>query len=159
MKKAISLLFLLFVGVSVYAQKSYITVTGGGGGSGGGYYYLTGNISDDLVDLLDLEVYNDYGGWVTNKKTNLDKILNLLSAKGYEVEFALESWLLLTNKSEGSSSSEVISSSIQKIRANNDSEPYEVARYNLQGMLVKETEKGIQIIVYSNYTIKTVIVE
>jgi hypothetical protein len=36
---------------------------------------------------------------------------------------------------------------------------YEVARYNLQGMPVKETEKGIQIVVFSNYTTKTIIKE
>lgn len=40
-----------------------------------------------------------------------------------------------------------------------DGEAYEVARYNLQGMQVNENTKGIQIIVYSNYTTKTVIVE
>ena len=42
---------------------------------------------------------------------------------------------------------------------NDDGEAYEVARYNLQGMQVNENTKGIQIIVYSNYTTKTVIVE
>jgi hypothetical protein len=34
-----------------------------------------------------------------------------------------------------------------------------VARYNLQGIPVKETEKGVQIIVFSNFTTKTVVVE
>lgn len=40
-----------------------------------------------------------------------------------------------------------------------NTEVKEVARYNLQGMPVDTTEKGIQIVVYSNYTTKTVIVE
>lgn len=35
----------------------------------------------------------------------------------------------------------------------------EVGRYNLQGLPVKASEKGLQIIVYSNYTTKTVVVE
>jgi hypothetical protein len=34
-----------------------------------------------------------------------------------------------------------------------------VARYNLQGIPVKANEKGVQIIVYSNYTTKTIVVE
>mgnify|MGYP003307038838 CR=1 FL=1 len=35
----------------------------------------------------------------------------------------------------------------------------EIARYNLQGIPVTPSDKGIQIIVYSNYTTKTVVVE
>ena len=35
----------------------------------------------------------------------------------------------------------------------------EIARYNLQGIQVNENEKGVQIIVYSNYTTKTVVVQ
>ena len=42
---------------------------------------------------------------------------------------------------------------------NEDEEVTEVARYNLQGLPVKEHDKGVQIIVYSNYTTKTVIVQ
>ena len=40
-----------------------------------------------------------------------------------------------------------------------DQEAVEVARYNLQGLPVSEDEKGVQIIVYSNFTTKTIIVE
>jgi hypothetical protein len=35
----------------------------------------------------------------------------------------------------------------------------EIARYNLQGIPVNANEKGVQIIVYSNYTTKTVVVQ
>ena len=35
----------------------------------------------------------------------------------------------------------------------------EVARYNLQGIACSPTEKGVQIVVFSDYTTKTVIVE
>ena len=43
---------------------------------------------------------------------------------------------------------------------NNDSkEPIEVARYNLQGIRCSPSEKGVQIVVYSDYTTKTIIVE
>ena len=40
-----------------------------------------------------------------------------------------------------------------------DTEVYEVARFNLQGLPVNKEEKGVQIVVYSNYTTKTIIVE
>ncbi len=40
-----------------------------------------------------------------------------------------------------------------------DEEATEVARYNLQGMPISENEKGVQIVVYSNYTTRTVIVQ
>ncbi len=40
-----------------------------------------------------------------------------------------------------------------------EQEVYKVARYNLQGQQINENEKGIQIIVYSDYTTKTVINE
>jgi hypothetical protein len=51
------------------------------------------------------------------------------------------------------------SSNIQSIKIEDEGEPYEVARYNLQGIPVKANEKGVQIIVFSNYTTKTVVVE
>ena len=47
---------------------------------------------------------------------------------------------------------------IERVTAD-DQEAVEVARYNLQGVPVDKDEKGIQIVVYSNYTTKTVIVE
>lgn len=40
-----------------------------------------------------------------------------------------------------------------------DEEKHEVARYNLQGNAVSPDEKGIQIVVFSDYTTKTEIVE
>lgn len=40
-----------------------------------------------------------------------------------------------------------------------DSEAHEVARYNVAGQPCSESEKGVQIVVYSDFTAKTVIVE
>ena len=45
------------------------------------------------------------------------------------------------------------------VERNGKGEIKEVARYNLQGMPVQPHEKGVQIVVYSNYTTRTVIVE
>ena len=50
------------------------------------------------------------------------------------------------------------SSSTRSVRVD-DGEVKEVARYNLQGRPVKKNEKGIQVIVYSNYITKTIIIE
>ncbi len=57
-----------------------------------------------------------------------------------------------------SKSNAVDPSAVQKVK-DDDAEVHEVARYNLQGMPVKETEKGIQIVVFSNFTTKTIIKE
>ena len=51
------------------------------------------------------------------------------------------------------------SDAIEKVTDLDEQEPREVARYNLQGLPVSDKEKGIQIIVYSNYTTKTIIKE
>ena len=40
-----------------------------------------------------------------------------------------------------------------------DSEAHEVARYNMAGQPCTATEKGVQIVVYSDFTAKTVVVE
>lgn len=53
---------------------------------------------------------------------------------------------------------DAISNSVKAIE-NERSDAKEVARYNLQGLRVSPTEKGIQIIVYSDFTTKTVIIE
>ena len=51
------------------------------------------------------------------------------------------------------------STAIQHISTDDEEEAREVARYNLQGIPVNKDERGIQIVVYSNYTTKTIIVE
>lgn len=50
-------------------------------------------------------------------------------------------------------------SRIESVQSDDNEDAYEVARYNLQGVSVSEKDKGIQIIVYSNYTTKTIIAE
>ena len=46
-----------------------------------------------------------------------------------------------------------------RVTIEEDGDPHEVARYNLQGLPVKKHQKGVQIVVFSNYTTKTIIVE
>ncbi len=49
--------------------------------------------------------------------------------------------------------------SIETETSDNDDAPIEVARYNLSGRPCHPSDKGIQVVVYSNYTTKTIIVE
>ena len=137
---------------SVYAQKSYINVRVRFSGDPN-YIYLTGDIPSDINKYY---YYNDSN----EDDITIGKLLNMLSERGYEVEFMSgmsnsSLWMnyLLSKKSPGQSSA------IQKVRVDNEEKVTEVARYNLQGMPVDESEKGIQIIVYSNYTTKTVLVQ
>ena len=154
MKKLLFTLFLILSGTSAFAQKDYVTV-----------YITKGSCyvsSDDPSlkknyssrDFMD----DDKAGFIY-----VAKLLNLLSKKNYTVELQTnmvmnDSWgmmYLLSRPSEGSSNS----NPIRKVQADPDEEVTEVARYNLQGMPVGKNEKGIQIVVYSNYTTKTIIVE
>ncbi len=152
MKKFLILLFLMATGTSVYAQKSYITIYAGNVDSDSyQYMYLTGDLPSDIKSY-----YSDSG-------VKIGTILNLLSQKGFEVESFCAAgngttspprmFYLLSKKSSSNDDSAI------SIVHSDDGEAYEVARYNLQGMQVNENTKGIQIIVYSNYTTKTVIVE
>ena len=150
MKKFILFFPLFFVGLSLFAQKSYINVAAADlAYEYGQYIYLTGNVPSDMKKYY--------------MKVSIGDILNTLSEKGYVVEF-------MCNLSSGSSSPRGVNyllskndsgsaNAIQRVRADIDEEVTEVARYNLQGMPVTESEKGIQIIVYSNYTTKTIIKE
>ena len=83
------------------------------------------------------------------------KVLNLLAREGFVVD-----QMSCTNEGEVIVLSRVAlyPEAIEHI-AVDDQEAVEVARYNLQGVPVDKNEKGIQIVVYSNYTTKTIIVE
>lgn len=150
MKKLLSFIFLLTVGTSAFAQKSYLNIVASDlNNSDGSYLYLTGDVPSDMKDYYNYKKIGD--------------ILNQLSQKGFEVEFMsaigtgstsnCKVNYLLSKKSPGSSNA------IQRVQADPDEEVTEVARYNLQGMPIGKNEKGIQIVVYSNYTTKTIIVE
>jgi hypothetical protein len=114
--------------------------------------YLTGDIPSGVKDRY---IYN-------KDDMTVGKLMSLLGEKGYELEKALlfhnngvNTGEIIIMSENGSSSY----SKIQNIKTEDEGEPYEVARYNLQGIPVKANEKGVQIIVFSNYTTKTVVVE
>lgn len=152
MKKILLFLFLAMP-VMGFAQKSYVIICVSDGlGSkeshiGGATMSLSGDIPSGIKDS-----YN------TSDDITSGKIMCLLSEKGYELEKAFlrgsENAVIIMSKNGSSTSSK-----IQSIKIEDEGEPYEVARYNLQGIPVKSYEKGVQVIVFSNYTTKTVVVE
>ena len=153
MKKILLFLFLAMP-LMGFAQKSYVLICVKTGidyeessASGGAIMNLSGDIPSGIKNVY------TYGDRISS-----GKIMCLLGEKGYELEKAFNSGtpgnVFIMSKNVSSSSS-----NIQSIKIEDEGEPYEVARYNLQGIPVKSYEKGVQVIVYSNYTTKTVVVE
>lgn len=146
MKKILFVFCLLASCLSISAQKSYVYMICRSTTS---YYYYSDNIelSGDLPIGL-------------NKHGDIGSVLNFLAKEGFVIEqhcMAVdENYLYKTFVL--SKTTETPSSMVQSVEVD-DKDVVEVARYNLQGIPVKENEKGVQIIVYSNYTTKTVIVQ
>ena len=149
MKKVLLFFCLLMASVGAFAQKSYVNVVVQGSLSYSVYAHLSGDVPSSMKD-----------SYSSSDKKTIGDILNELSKNSFEVE-TMTSYVtgsteytiyLLSKKSSNPYSS------VQTVYSNNEN-VYEVARYNLQGLPVNENEKGIQIIVFSNYTTKTIIVE
>lgn len=145
---------LLMASFSVYAQKSYINVAAvdlWDEYGVGQYITLSGDIPSDMKKY--------YG---QRDRISIGDLLNMLSAKGFEVEF-------MSSLNSGTGSDRGVNYLLSKKSSNpyssvrsvqiDDEDVTEIARYNLQGIPVNANEKGVQIIVYSNYTTKTVIVQ
>lgn len=139
----------MVIGTSVYAQKSYVNVFAFdlNNSSQYAYCYISGDIPDGI---------NSYDRY------RIGELLNRFAQEGFEVEFvtnagtATVNFLLSKKSSTTPDNPDVVT--YQRDIAD-DAEVYEVARYNLQGLPVNKDEKGVQIVVYSNYTTKTIIKE
>ena len=143
MKKLLIILCLMMAEASAYAQKEYVVVR-----KSTSSVCLGGKIPDGVDSSYSLSTSDR--GYVET----IGKILNLLAEKGFELNFSFDKDFILSRKApEGQASTR-----LETIKYD-DEEVTEVARYNLQGVPVQANEKGIQIIVYSNYTTKTIIVE
>ncbi len=160
MKRFFILAFLCGIFFCANAQKKYVTFYVSP--SDGYEVVLSGAIPSTMKSTY---LPSDYGG---NKwKDCIGDLLNILAGDGFTLEqmntsattnagnVIFRTFYLFSKYSSDSDSSDAT----PKLRANTDSEVTEVARYNLQGIPVKATDKGLQIVVYSNYTTKTVIVE
>lgn len=156
MKKTIYFVLLFLAScLSINAEKSYVNVISKHSGLLNEYpdIYLSGSIPSNM----DSRYYSSASS-STNRKYVGD-VLNMLAQEGFVVEqqsACINSGLCQTFLL--SKNSETPSRVVQSVKVD-DEDVVEVARYNLQGIPVKENEKGVQIIVYSNYTTKTVIVQ
>lgn len=140
MKKVLLFFCLLLASSNCIAQKKYLILNYDSGCT------LYGDIPEGMSSRYDATSSTKY-------KVMVD-ILNELSERGYVIEYAnnLTSYLLSKNDSSNPSETRIV-------EIDNDEDVTEVARYNLQGMPISKHEKGVQIVVYSNYTTKTVIVQ
>lgn len=155
-------------GIFAFAQKEYVNVYAELHRSSDDDIYVNGfwrKIWYDNVYLSGAipstmkKVYN-----AGDDKTTIGDVINMLVKEGFVVEqmavsgggsstsYFQECVLLSRNSSN-------TPSAIQRVQTSPDNEVTEVARYNLQGIPVSKSEKGVQIVVYSNYTTKTIIVE
>ena len=154
------LLFILCILTSSYAfaEKRYLLVWFEGATVG---YPPTAYLYGDIPSGLSPECRGTLFG-IKKTESNDDEyfprfklaLFNLLAEKGYIVESFVNAYgqVLFSRTIVPQNST----SNISKVSSE---EPTEVARYNLQGLPVTEFEKGVQIIVYSNYTTKTILVQ
>ncbi len=143
---------LLLASLGINAQKSYVTMLRSQSFDGGTSYV---SLSGDVPSSMN-KYYN-------TSETSIGEVLNMLSSCGYEVEFMCNQPISNRQYTAGTffllSKPTSTPENITRMASATNEEIKEVARYNLQGIPVNENTKGIQIIVYSNYTTKTVVVE
>lgn len=132
---------------AAWGQKSYVNVVAD---------HIYSSIYQEIYLTGDVPVgikthYDSYG----SEAMTVGKVLNLLAEEGFVVEqmsCSAECEVILLSRLA------LDPEAVPHVTAD-DQEAVEVARYNLQGLPVSEDEKGVQIIVYSNFTTKTIIVE
>ena len=132
---------------AAWGQKSYVNVVAD---------HIYSSIYQEIYLTGDAPVgikthYDSYG----SEAMTVGKVLNLLAKEGFVVEqmsCSAECEVILLSRIA------LDPEAVPHVTAD-DQEAVEVARYNLQGLPVNEDEKGVQIIVYSNFTTKTIIVE
>lgn len=132
---------------AAWGQKSYVNVVAD---------HIYSSIYQEIYLTGDVPVgikthYDSYG----SEAMTVGKVLNLLAKEGFVVEqmsCSAECEVILLSRL-------VLDPEAIPHVTTDDQEAVEVARYNLQGLPVSEDEKGVQIIVYSNFTTKTIIVE
>ena len=143
----ICMVALLGCVAAAWGQKSYVNVVAD---------HIYSSIYQEIYLTGDVPVgikthYDSYG----SEAMTVGKVLNLLAKEGFVVEqmsCSAECEVILLSRLV------LDPEAVPHVTAD-DQEAVEVARYNLQGLPVNEDEKGVQIIVYSNFTTKTIIVE
>ena len=165
MKKLLCVVCLSFMALSLWAQKDYVIIRAAVNGdsySAGIVQYKTGNFTFSSDAYLMLPTHPSFDENFVIFRKAVDELVaagfTIEQSNGYGFGTNADAMLLVFSR-ESSAAADV--TNIQRVKPDDDAdeEVHEVARYNLQGIPVRKNEKGVQIIVFSNYTTKTVIVE
>ncbi len=151
MRKFLILLVAVLLPLCASAQKKYVNVVATGLQDRYQSLTLSGDLPSDMKSFYDS--YTD--------RNTVGNVINHLVALGYVVEQMSCAYgeksveVVLLSKSTSPDLTQVRGTTMTE----QDGNVVEVARYNLQGIPVRPNEKGVQIVVYSNYTTRAVIVE
>lgn len=156
MKRLFFLSCLLVCSLACWAQKQYVNIIATGKQAREGIS-LSGAIPAGMQDF-----YTSYYGNIVT----LGDVINQLAEHGFVVEH-MSSDCYAPSGGEASFREIVIMSkdaspeqgAIETVTADTDPTATEVARYNLQGQPVGKDERGVQIVVYSDFTARTVVVQ
>ena len=149
MKKVMILMAAVLLPLCAMAQKKYVNVAASGLLDRYQTIALSGEIPSGLKSFYDPYTDQTTIGNVINKLVEQGFVIEQMSCGGGEK--GVEVVLL----------SKTTSPDLTSVRGMTDKESdiKEVARYNLQGIPVRPQEKGVQIVAYSNFTTRTVVVE
>lgn len=151
MRKLLLLLAAVALPFAAFAQKKYVNVVASGLTDRFQSITLSGDIPTGMKTFYDSYTDQNTLGNVVNQLVSLGYVVEKMScAYG---EKSLE--VILLSKAEQPDLTAIRGNTMEE----KEDEAVEVARYNLQGIPVRPHEKGIQIVVFSNYTTRTVIVE
>jgi len=146
-------------------QKSYVTV------SAHMSWYSSAILSGAIpASMKKSYTYADFMTESGSPSEWIGNVFNLLAAEGFVLEHVNSETYSTSNTAYNNAETIFIFSKIAQNPSSDtgvndpvvvapETKAVEVGRYNLQGLPVKASDKGLQIIVYSNYTTKTVVVE
>lgn len=156
MKRIYLILLVALVSLTALAEKTYIHI----------HVYDMDKINPAIQLSGDIPegIKASYPQSTLNTGITIGELLNKLSAEGFSLEYMCTSnggnstvhgYYVC---SRVSNQQPPVNTSVQ-VTMDDSSDVTEMARFNLQGLPVTEKDKGFQIIVYSNYTTKSILVE
>ena len=148
MRKILFALFALFA-FSAFAQRGYVSLYINMNEADS--KWVSARVSGDVPASM-----KEYYAATYDRLTD-GELINMLADEGFSIDriAAMGDTNCIIIMSKNSNNESGI---ITNIRTGN-SDATEIARYDLQGRLIDEDTQGIQIIVYSDYSAKTVLVK
>lgn len=132
------------------AQRSYVSLYINMNGADS--RWVSARVSGDVPASM-----KNYYAATYDRLTDGD-LINMLSAEGFSIDriaaMGETNCIIIMSKMGGDSG--IIT---QAADSNSEGNGTEIARYDLQGRLVDENCPGLQIVVYSDYSAKTIIVK